>query len=208
MKIIKIVCTVFLVFSVLTVTPRQILAYSRYAGPPFCDQPTGVGAPFYDFDRIVIYYDSFPSKEDEGKTHFPPALKFEKFNKFLLDKIKNRFLKCLKTEKGEDKPIIVVPPKPLMEESALSEEKKEDKWLRLINKNGTLVIIMYVAYIELGENEYVSVSYIMHRPGMDGEEALPIGARYGSWQYFPKSWETDRFEDGLSSFFGKISPKR
>src|SRR4051794_31044872 len=75
-----------------------------------CDQDKGIGAVFYNFETLFIYYADFPHQTDEKLSGFPAPLKYDNFNKRLLEAVRKNFGACLKTALGTEKPIVVIPP--------------------------------------------------------------------------------------------------
>lgn len=194
-------------------------AVADWRPPVACDQQTGIGAVFHDFDKIVIYYAAFPHPDTQKLPEYSEALRFENVNRMLVDAIKKNFALCLTSASGEEKPIVIVRPGRMYShniEGALEHDKLSENAFDPKN----LVVVVSLAYrpdshmmLDYDPSSYkhdplpsfALFEWAIHRGGMSGIEGLPlISNRSGSEILFPEI--ADLFEQQLTAFGSSIRP--
>lgn len=175
-----------------------------------CNQKEDIGEVYYKFDRIFIYYISYPLYEDQQKPGFPSELKFEHFNNRLLGHLRKNFAPCLKANDGSEKPIVVLPSR-----RATPKELPPGSWEKQLGEASTdpksLLIAINVRYRpdrakHSGVDDFGSLTWAIQRPGVKGWHSLPlIPNRSNTIVFFPGK---DELEDSFNSFGRTLRPTR
>ncbi|HWR53979.1 MAG TPA: hypothetical protein VN428_22900 [Bryobacteraceae bacterium] len=206
-----------LFLAVLIVAPSALLLadtakQTSSPRPPVpCDNPEEPGAMFYDFKKLVIYYMDFTHPDDEKRPGYSEILKYENFNKALVEQVRNNFTRCLTTFWGRDKPIVVAPP--LMRSNG--EKYAALKALRqeaYDPANLTIVISLNYGMFPLKRPEDINVGHIglarfqFYRPGLSGHDAMPLVPNKSVAIILLPHRGADELQAHLAQFFASIKP--
>ena len=169
-----------------------------------CDYNKGIDEVFYNFDKIIVLYGPFPNKEYEKAQDYPDALKYDYFNKRLLETINKNFASCLKNEQGIEKKIDVIPP-------PLQRNLQQKKEVEEVYDPKNLTIFIEVEYMPghsmtPGIEEYGHIFFFMYRPDIAYKAArLPAPNKSGIATFFPGRGDKT-LENQLNALFERIKP--
>ncbi len=159
-----------------------------------CDEPSGAGAVFNDFKKIIIYFSYFSHADDQRVEGYPEALKTNKFKDTVVSTIRKNFSQCLDDGSPEGKPIII-------EVQPTKEMSDPDN----------LVIVMQVSYrkdhhMTDGIEDYGFLHFQLFRAGLSNEDALLVAKNNnGSIAIFPRRGEA-ALNDQIARFLKLIRP--
>lgn len=170
-----------------------------------CIHNKGIGAVFYDFDKIIVYYAGFPSPSWQENPSYPQLLKYEEFNERLIQNLELNFEECLKTKVFLSKEIAVIPP------YRMRRDNKSTISLAEIQNPRNLTLVVRLKYLPghsqyQGIEEFGMLSYEFYRPNMSGLQAIPlISNKSRSMAFFPKQG-AEALEKSLDTFFKAMRP--
>lgn len=171
-----------------------------------CSLTHGIGAVFHDFKRIYVVYQSLPKASDQALPLFPAPLKYDTLNSSIITGLKVSFGSYLKTDLGEEVPIISLPPP----DRRTPEQKIEFKGLQSPDNVIIYISVDYSIKSFLPPSkmtEYGVIRYYIFRP-VDSSKMpvnLPTRNNSGYAVFFPKGGSSE-FQDRISGLISRIRP--
>ena len=184
--------TVLTLFSMLMSSGALNTAYATE--PVKCGTPTGVGAVFYDIEKIILLVPDKAFKSEENNPSYPSFLKDENLRVHLEKVIRDGYSWCF----GGSENV------PIQNTTLLTPETYED---------GVLTITFRVTYMpshsdipnlkDLGMYEV-----FLHRPDVHERDFYIVNSKHHIFQAFSPDTGWDHAEKTLDKFLTRIFPRK
>jgi len=214
--VLQVTFIVLAFFSCVLTVSRTPIAQVKQEKQLTCQDKDGIASVFYNFKKLYIAYIGFryPDPNDlhpdlRSKLQFPEILKYDNFNKRLIEEIKINFKNCLKNELGLDKQIIIIPPSNYIKnyEEQIETNKKIESEIHDPNNLTILIRVIYVPGVQLsaGKKEYGQAMYFIYRPeAPDKSSRLPLPKTSRTITFFPD--DREQMEEVFEQFFSALRP--
>jgi hypothetical protein len=160
----------------------QFAQYNSSYGNFACESRVGPGAPFYDFDKIIIYFSELPN-EDQMKvvnSDFEKDFSWRSFEDQVENIVRENFKLCLKSKSDLAKPV-----------SILREPLTGDKFDQMLDPHNLVFILSleypgYYASAGQRPPQHLILTATVSRAGQGEDGALRSMLRTASFALFPK----------------------